>query len=54
MAEEEQSGGQNVWLLLIALGLGLVVVIIYKVHILKVREEGRSGIICYGHKAVPA
>lgn len=42
MAEEEQSGGQNVWLLLIALGLGLVVVIIYNVHILKVREEGRG------------
>ena len=42
MAEEERSGVQNVWLLLIALGLGLIVVIIYNVHIYQVRKEGRG------------
>jgi len=42
MAEEERSGVQNIWLLFIALGLGLLVVIIYNVHIYKVRQEGRG------------
>jgi Flp pilus assembly protein CpaB len=42
MAEEERGGAQNVWLLFIALGLGLVVVVIYNVHIYKVRREGRG------------
>jgi hypothetical protein len=42
MAEEERSGVQNVWLLLIALGLGLIVVVIYNVHIYRVRQEGRG------------
>jgi Flp pilus assembly protein CpaB len=42
MAEEERGGIQNVWLLFIALGLGLVVVVIYNVHIYKVRQEGRG------------
>ncbi|MGB2821822.1 MAG: RcpC/CpaB family pilus assembly protein [Phycisphaerae bacterium] len=42
MAEEERSGVQNVWLLLIALGLGVIVVVIYNVHIYRVRQEGRG------------
>ena len=42
MAEEERTGVQNVWLLIIALGLGLIVVAIYNVHIWKVRQEGRG------------
>jgi len=42
MAEEERGGSQNVWLLIIALALGLVVVVIYNVHIDKVRKEGRG------------
>ncbi|MCD6304299.1 MAG: Flp pilus assembly protein CpaB [Planctomycetes bacterium] len=42
MAEEERSGGPNIWLLLIALGLGLVVVVIYNVHIDRVRKAGRG------------
>lgn len=42
MAEEERSGVQNIWLLLIALGLGLIVVVIYNVHIYRVRQEGRG------------
>jgi hypothetical protein len=42
MAEEERGGIQNVWLLFIALGLGLVVVFIYNVHIYKVRQEQRG------------
>jgi len=42
MAEEERSGVQNVWLLFIALGLGIIVVVIYNVHIYRVRQEGRG------------
>lgn len=42
MAEEERGGVQNVWLLFIALGLGLLVVVIYNVHIYNVRREGRG------------
>lgn len=43
MAEEERGGGvQNIWLLGIALGLGLIVVVIYNVHINRVRNEGRG------------
>lgn len=42
MAEEERTGVQNIWLLFIALGLGLVVVVIYNVHIYNVRKEGRG------------
>ncbi len=42
MAEEERGGVQNVWLLLIAIGLGFVVALIYNVHINNVRQEGRG------------
>jgi Flp pilus assembly protein CpaB len=42
MAEEERGGVQNIWLLFIALGLGLIVVVIYNVHIYRVRREGRG------------
>jgi Flp pilus assembly protein CpaB len=42
MAEEERGGIQNVWLLFIALSLGVLVVVIYNVHIYKVRQEGRG------------
>jgi len=42
MAEEERSGVQNVWLLVIALALGVIVVVIYNVHIYRVRQEGRG------------
>jgi len=44
MAEEQRAGGQSVWLLLIALGLGLLVVVIYNFHIYSVRKaaEGQT------------
>ena len=42
MAEEERNGVRNVWLLFIALGLGIIVVVIYNVHIYRVRQEGRG------------
>lgn len=42
MAEDQQTSGQNLWLLLVALGLGLVVVVIYNVHIYNVRRENRG------------
>ncbi len=42
MAEEQQASGQNLWLLLVSLGLGLIVVVIYNVHIYNVRREGRG------------
>ncbi|HUT02158.1 MAG TPA: Flp pilus assembly protein CpaB [Phycisphaerae bacterium] len=42
MAEEERNGVQNVWLLIIALALGLVVVVVYNFHIYRVRQEGRG------------
>jgi len=45
MAEEERGGVQNVWLLFIALGLGLLVVVIYNVHIYNVRREGRGRLV---------
>jgi Flp pilus assembly protein CpaB len=42
MAEEQNAGGQNLWLLLVSLGLGLVVVVIYNVHIYSVRNAARG------------
>lgn len=42
MAEEQNTGGQNLWLLLVSLGLGLVVVVIYNVHIYNVRKSARG------------
>jgi Flp pilus assembly protein CpaB len=43
MAEEERgSGVQNIWLLVIAIALGLVVVFIYNMHISRVRNEARG------------
>jgi Flp pilus assembly protein CpaB len=42
MAEEERTGVQNIWLLIIAVALGVVVVVIYNVHINRVRQEGRG------------
>jgi len=42
MAEEEDAGVQNIWLLLIAVGLGLIVLVVYNVHIYQVRQEGRG------------
>ena len=42
MAEEQNAGGQNLWLLLVSLGLGLVVVVIYNVHIASVRNAARG------------
>jgi len=39
MAEEQNAGGQNLWLLLVSLGLGLIVVVIYNVHIWNVRNS---------------
>jgi Flp pilus assembly protein CpaB len=42
MAEEPNEGGQNIWLLLVSLGLGLVVVVIYNVHIYNVRAAARG------------
>ncbi|GEM_PF-1732216 len=42
MAEEQNAGGQNLWLLLVSLGLGLVVVVIYNVHIHSVRNAARG------------
>ena len=42
MAEDQQTNGQNLWLLLVSLGLGLVVVVIYNVHMYNVRRENRG------------
>jgi len=42
MAEEQNAGGQNLWLLLVSLGLGLIVVVIYNVHIYSVRNAARG------------
>lgn len=42
MAEEERAGGQNVWLLVVALALAAVVVVIYNVHIYNVRRAARG------------
>ncbi len=42
MTEDQQTSGQNLWLLLVSLGLGLVVVVIYNVHIYNVRTENRG------------
>ena len=42
MAEEQNAGGQSLWLLLVSLGLGLVVVVIYNVHIASVRNAARG------------
>ena len=51
MAEEQNAGGQNLWLLLVSLGLGLVVVVIYNVHIYNVRTAARGKtILCLAVK----
>ncbi len=42
MAEEQNASGQNLWLLLVSLGLGLIVVVIYNVHIYSVRNAARG------------
>jgi Flp pilus assembly protein CpaB len=42
MAEEQNAGGQSLWLLLVSLGLGLVVVVIYNVHIHSVRKAAQG------------